>query len=212
MLALCGPAPSTAFSLPPRIVLPGRLQASRPPRPAAGETEKVNAVRMARHAQLRGGSGQEEKEPGAGNAKTSSHSEVLAMWQARVRSALEAGDAADTTRRTLLLQTAAAVPVLLAGAQQADAAESGTVLVLGASGGIGQHVCTELLKKGYKVRGFTRRPAEAQEELKGSSIQWVRGDLNNKADLAPAIKGVQKVWNKTCFQYLLKKVDYYFYK
>jgi uncharacterized membrane protein len=56
------------------------------------------------------------------------------------------------------------------------------------------------------VRGFTRRPAEAQEELKrsstyelaiseslDSSIEWVRGDLNNKADLTPAIKGVQKV-------------------
>jgi hypothetical protein len=188
MLALC-PAPSTAFSLPSRIVLPGRPQAFRPPRPGEGQEN----VKIARRAQLRGGPGQEEKEPGAGDAKTSSHSEVLAMWQARVRSAREAGDAADTTRRTLLLQTAAAVPVLLAGAQQASAAESGTVLVLGASGGIGQYVCTELLKKGYRVRGFTRRPAEAQEELKGSSIQWVRGDLNNKADLAPAIKGVQKV-------------------
>ena len=205
MLALCGPAPSTAFSLP-HIVLTGRPQASIPPRRGAGEPANVRAVQMARRAQLRGGSAQDEDETDGGDANTGSHSAVLAMWQARVRSAREAGDATDLTRRTLLLQTAASVPVLLAGAQQAGAAESGTVLVLGASGGIGQYVCAELLRRGYKVRGFTRRPAEAQEELKrsstyelaiseslDSSIEWVRGDLNNKADLTPAIKGVQKV-------------------
>lgn len=125
----------------------------------------------------------------------SSHMHRALRASAGSRDAADTGElsAGDRTRRSLLLQTAAALPMLLAGAQGAAAAPGGTVLVLGASGGIGQYVCQELLRKGYRVRGFTRRPEQAQEELKGARIEWVQGDLNRKADLAPAMKGVQKV-------------------
>lgn len=88
---------------------------------------------------------------------------------------------------------ALAVPVLL-GSQASHAASPATgdvVLVLGADGGIGRYVCRELRARGYKVRGLTRQAASS----KGldTDVEWVVGDLNKKADLAPAMKGVKKV-------------------
>ena len=67
------------------------------------------------------------------------------------------------------------------------------VLVLGATGGIGLYVCRELLDMGFKVRGFTRQPAQAESLLPGAGVEWIQGDLNTKADIAPAMKGVKKV-------------------
>lgn len=65
------------------------------------------------------------------------------------------------------------------------------MLVLGADGGIGKYVCRELRVRGYKVRGLTRQAASSNGL--DADVEWVVGDLNKKADLAPAMKGVKKV-------------------
>ena len=51
-----------------------------------------------------------------------------------------------------------------------------TVLLVGASGAIGQFVTRALESRGCKVRGLTRYPKEAREQL-SSSVEWVGGDL-----------------------------------
>ena len=60
-----------------------------------------------------------------------------------------------------------------------DASPSGTgetVLLIGASGAIGQFVTRALEARGCKVRGLTRYPEKAKEQL-GASVEWVGGDL-----------------------------------
>jgi hypothetical protein len=51
-----------------------------------------------------------------------------------------------------------------------------TVLLIGASGAIGQYVTRDLKKRGCKVRGLTRFPKEAKEQL-GDYVDWIGGDL-----------------------------------
>ena len=70
------------------------------------------------------------------------------------------------------------------------------MLVVGASGGIGQYAMFELLDKGYKVRGVTRREKSITEQVRGTpleQVEWVHGDLNDKSTLSPAMQGVKKV-------------------
>ena len=52
-----------------------------------------------------------------------------------------------------------------------------TVLVLGATGGVGQIVTAKLLERGYKVRALVRNVAKAQSTL-GSppGVEYVQGD------------------------------------
>jgi hypothetical protein len=125
------------------------------------------------------------------------------------------------------------VATLLANALPSSAAQGenkfseNTILVVGAAGGIGQFVCRELLARGYKVRcptpqpstrdpkfetrnpkpykvrGFSRTPEKAQEALAGADIEWIRGDLNKKADLAPAMKGVRRPSTRNHKLYIL---------
>ena len=51
-----------------------------------------------------------------------------------------------------------------------------TVLLVGASGAIGQYVTQLLQSRGCKVRGLTRYPDKARKEL-GVTVEWVGGDL-----------------------------------
>ena len=62
-----------------------------------------------------------------------------------------------------------------------------TVLVLGASGGIGGEVARQLRDAGWQVRGLKRGLAAAQERRDG--IEWLRGDAMNAADVAGAARG-----------------------
>lgn len=109
-----------------------------------------------------------------------------------------ADEAQSRVRRTLL-QTASVAPILLGawGAEALPAKGNGElVLVVGATGGIGQFASYELLQRGYKVRGITRRAETAKEKLKGTDleqVEWVFGDLNQKDTIAPVMKGVKKV-------------------
>jgi hypothetical protein len=114
------------------------------------------------------------------------------------------GDAEDATassaRRALILQTAAAASSLLAADTSALAADGKgeVVLVVGATGGIGQYATFNLLQRGYKVRGVTRRDKDPKflNQIKGTyleEVEWVHGDLNDKASLAPAVRGAKKI-------------------
>lgn len=79
-----------------------------------------------------------------------------------------------------------------------SAADNGKVaLVLGASGNIGQALCQQLLKDGYKVRGLTRDPKEKQamsSKVKWfGDVEWVGGDLKKPETLPVVVKGADKI-------------------
>lgn len=62
-----------------------------------------------------------------------------------------------------------------------------TVLVLGASGGIGGEVARQLRAAGWQVKALQRGLAAPHERRDG--IQWLRGDALNAADVAGAAQG-----------------------
>lgn len=62
-----------------------------------------------------------------------------------------------------------------------------TVLVLGASGGIGGEVARQLREAGWTVKALRRGLAAAHEV--GEGIHWLRGDAMNAADVAGAAEG-----------------------
>ncbi len=76
-------------------------------------------------------------------------------------------------------------------AARAAAEESQTVLVAGATGSIGKHVVQQLLARGHKVRGLTRKPDDARQE--NSAVDWVKGDLREPDSLEAALRGVDKI-------------------
>mmetsp|Transcript_34980 Transcript_34980/g.51226 ORF Transcript_34980/g.51226 Transcript_34980/m.51226 type:complete len:357 (+) Transcript_34980:49-1119(+) len=112
-----------------------------------------------------------------------------------------AKDAVDqplSTVRRSLLQKVAASPLLFGTGLSALAADGKgeLVLVVGATGAIGQYAIFDLLERGYKVRGITRRADKIKKQLVGTdlaAVEWVNGDLNDKSTLAPAMVGVKKI-------------------
>jgi nucleoside-diphosphate-sugar epimerase len=62
-----------------------------------------------------------------------------------------------------------------------------TVLVLGASGGIGGEVARQLARSGWQVRGMKRGLATAAVDADG--IAWVAGDAMDRADVGRAAHG-----------------------
>jgi len=62
-----------------------------------------------------------------------------------------------------------------------------TVLVLGATGGIGGEVARQLRDSGWQVRGLQRRGAQPIESRNG--ITWFRGDALNAQDVMTAGRG-----------------------
>ena len=66
-----------------------------------------------------------------------------------------------------------------------------TVLVAGATGSIGKHIVQDLLARGHKVRGLTRRPDAARENV--PEAEWVGGDLRDRDSLVPAVRGVDVI-------------------
>jgi len=74
--------------------------------------------------------------------------------------------------------------------------KSENILVTGATGKQGGAVARELLARGYRVRAMTRHPeGEAAQDLAQLGAEVVRGDLDNPASLAKAVKGVWGVFS-----------------
>lgn len=69
--------------------------------------------------------------------------------------------------------------------------EAQTVLVLGASGGIGGEVTRQLLAAGWQVRAL-KRGMDKQEERRGG-IHWVRGDAMSREDVVRAARGCEVI-------------------
>jgi len=63
-------------------------------------------------------------------------------------------------------------------------------LVTGATGHIGGHIATELLKNGHRVRALTRNPEKADFP---EEVDVVSGNLNKPETVAPAFEGVAGV-------------------
>ncbi|MDC7806741.1 NAD(P)H-binding protein [Luteimonas sp BLCC-B24] len=65
-----------------------------------------------------------------------------------------------------------------------------TVLVLGATGGIGRPVAERLLERGWSVRALHRSPGS----VKGlAGIEWVQGDAMSRADVTRAAEGMSAI-------------------
>ena len=67
-----------------------------------------------------------------------------------------------------------------------------TVLVVGATGGIGRLVVQEAVRKGYTVRALARSPRKAAQVLPPEA-EVVEGDLTRAATLAKAVDGVDAI-------------------
>lgn len=70
------------------------------------------------------------------------------------------------------------------------------VLVTGASGFTGSHLCRELVKEGARVTGLIR-PASSVDPLRDlqQQVEWVRGDITEPSSLEGALKGVEYVFH-----------------
>ena len=67
-----------------------------------------------------------------------------------------------------------------------------TVLVLGATGGIGGEIAAALSKRGWTVRALHRDPSRAGADA-GISIQWIKGDAMNRNDVVAAARDVSLI-------------------
>jgi dihydroflavonol-4-reductase len=67
-----------------------------------------------------------------------------------------------------------------------------TVLVTGATGFLGEHLCRELVGRGFAVRGLARSRSAMLSEL---GVQMVRGDVTSGPELAQAMAGVAAVFH-----------------
>lgn len=78
-------------------------------------------------------------------------------------------------------------------------ADSKTVLVLGATGGIGGEVAAKLLGRGWRVKALARNPAAARSRWagegagKGAGPEWIAGDAMNRAQVVAAAEGASVI-------------------
>ena len=67
------------------------------------------------------------------------------------------------------------------------------ILVTGASGLVGSHLVTQLVKEGKQVRALYRSSVPV---IKGAEkIEWVRGDILDVVSLEEAMMGVEQVYH-----------------
>jgi dihydroflavonol-4-reductase len=71
--------------------------------------------------------------------------------------------------------------------------QSSMILVTGASGLVGSHLVTQLVKEGKQVRALYRSSVPV---IKGAEkIEWVRGDILDVVSLEEAMMGVEQVYH-----------------
>jgi predicted dehydrogenase/nucleoside-diphosphate-sugar epimerase len=92
------------------------------------------------------------------------------------------------------------VATTLSPPQPQPAAASGPaqppeILILGASGFIGQELARQLLAAGRRIRVLVRNPGRLPNELQGPEVEVVTGDLARAGDLEKAIDGSRFVFH-----------------
>ena len=71
-----------------------------------------------------------------------------------------------------------------------------TILVLGATGGVGGEVARAWLRRGWRVRALTRRPEQAAAKFPWlKDVAWVAGDAMDEASVRAAASGAQFVFH-----------------
>lgn len=70
----------------------------------------------------------------------------------------------------------------------------GEILVTGANGFVGSHICEALLDAGYRVRALVRKTSDLTN-IDDLDISLVYGDLNDPESLGAAVDGVEAVIN-----------------
>jgi nucleoside-diphosphate-sugar epimerase len=68
-----------------------------------------------------------------------------------------------------------------------------TVLVLGATGGIGSEVAQRFAARGWSVRALHRNPDTLPAKRRLPGLQWLRGDAMSAADVARAAAGASVI-------------------
>jgi dihydroflavonol-4-reductase len=71
-------------------------------------------------------------------------------------------------------------------------------LVLGATGFIGGQIARALVERGYDVRGL-RRPASPTQAIEGLPVEFVHGDLRDRASLLAAMRGVDALFHAAAY-------------
>ncbi|HEY9214326.1 MAG TPA: SDR family oxidoreductase [Ancylobacter sp.] len=66
------------------------------------------------------------------------------------------------------------------------------VLVVGATGSIGQHVVNEAIRQGHKIRALVRDPAKFRLRS-GVGVDVVVGDLTRPQSLIPTVEGIDAI-------------------
>jgi nucleoside-diphosphate-sugar epimerase len=66
-----------------------------------------------------------------------------------------------------------------------------TVLVIGATGGIGGETALAFSRRGWRIRALHRRPDEAAGRFAHLTFTWVKGDAMNAADVVVAAQGAR---------------------
>jgi nucleoside-diphosphate-sugar epimerase/predicted dehydrogenase len=69
------------------------------------------------------------------------------------------------------------------------------ILVLGATGFIGQELARQLLDQGHSIRLLVRNPGRLPAELKDPRAEIFIGDLSQNSVLAPALEGIRCVYH-----------------
>ena len=66
-----------------------------------------------------------------------------------------------------------------------------TMLILGATGGVGGEVAKAALRRGWAVRALNRHAERMTSDRRG--LEWVKGDAMNEADVVAAAQGVDVI-------------------
>lgn len=79
--------------------------------------------------------------------------------------------------------------LVLAPTQTSALAPPGNIVVFGGTGYVGSQVCERLVKKGYTVKGVSRRGANpSPENLVLDQVQWISADATNKKQVEEVVK------------------------
>ena len=72
-------------------------------------------------------------------------------------------------------------------------------LVTGGAGFIGSHIARTLLQQGGQVRILDNFSSGKRENLKGSDLELIEGDLRDASKVAQAVKGVEIIFHEAAF-------------